>query len=178
MTGTERRAQILDILRTRTVPVSGSDLAGEFAVSRQIIVQDVAIIRAAGFDILSTNKGYLLKQRTVATRVLLFTNHDNQMEEELTTIIDLGGYILDIFIYHKVYGKLRAELSIRSRRDIAKFLKEYESDPDGTMKTITVNDHYHTIAADSEQTLNRIGKSLTGKTPDSIKKVPNAISAS
>lgn len=163
MTGTDRRAHILDSLQNATVPVSGSELARQFSVSRQIVVQDIAIIRAAGYDILSTNKGYLLKQRAVHTRVLKFPPHYNQIEEELTTIVDLGGRVLDIFIYHKIYGKLTAELSIRSRHDIHQFLDACKADSEGTMKTITVDDHYHTIAADSEETLDLIEQALSAK---------------
>lgn len=160
MTGTTRRAQILDSLRNSTVPISGSALARQFSVSRQIIVQDIAIIRAAGYDILSTTKGYLLKQQTVHTRVLKFTHNEEQMHDAMTTIVDLGGWILDLFIYHEIYGKLNAELSIRSRRDIKQFIAQYESDSDGIITTLTSVDHYHTIGADSVATLDLIEQTL------------------
>ena len=163
MTGIERREQILDSLNDSTVPISGTELAKQFSVSRQVIVQDIAVLRASGYDIFSTNKGYLLRQKAVHKRVIKLIHQEDQIQEELTTIVDLGGKIEDIFIYHSLYGKLRAELSIKSRRDIDNFLHEYENDSANPMKSTTLSTHYHTVLADSEETLNLIEDSLKKK---------------
>ena len=61
MGGQERREQILKILKNRKEPVAGTELAKRLQVSRQIIVQDMALIRANGVDILSTNRGYMIQ---------------------------------------------------------------------------------------------------------------------
>ena len=60
MTGSERRDQIIKRIQESQVPVSGTQLAKEYEVSRQVIVQDIALIRAAGHKIISTNRGYIL----------------------------------------------------------------------------------------------------------------------
>ena len=51
MTGSERRTAIINQIKTSSVPVPGKALAAQFEVSRQVIVQDIALIRAAGHDI-------------------------------------------------------------------------------------------------------------------------------
>lgn len=160
MTGMERREHILNSLRHSAVPISGTALANEFSVSRQVIVQDIAVVRASGYDIISTNKGYLLKQGTVHKRVIKFINTDGCMEQKMNTIVDLGGSILDIFVYHAVYGKLIANLDLRSRRDIQAFLHEYEKDSDNPVKAFTSGTYYHTISADSEEILDLIETAL------------------
>ncbi|MDO5293631.1 MAG: transcription repressor NadR [bacterium] len=159
----KRREQILASLQNSTVPISGSELAKQFKCSRQVIVQDIAVLRAAGDTIISTNKGYLLRQKTVHKRIIKLSHGEDRIEEELTTIVDLGGRIEDIFFFHKIYGKLRAQLSIKSRHDVQAFLHEYQTDGDNPIKSITLSTHYQTILADSEQTLNLIEETLKAK---------------
>ncbi|MDO5520001.1 MAG: transcription repressor NadR [bacterium] len=159
----KRRELILASLQNSTVPISGSELAKQFTVSRQIIVQDIAVLRAAGDTIISTNKGYLLRQKTVHKRIIKLVHGEDRIEEELTTIVDLGGKVEDIFFFHKVYGKLRAQLSIKSRHDIQEFLHEYQSDDDNPIKSITLSTHYQTILADSDETLTLIEDTLKAK---------------
>ena len=85
-------------------PVSGSDLAKKFSVSRQVIVQDIALIRAAGYDIISTNRGYIINEPAAVSRVFKVKHTDAQVEEELTEIIDLGGIVRNVMVNHRVYG--------------------------------------------------------------------------
>ena len=60
MNAEKRRENILKLLAESDSPLSGTDLAKCLAVSRQVIVQDIALLRAVNKNILSTNKGYLL----------------------------------------------------------------------------------------------------------------------
>lgn len=163
MTGEERRNEILKEIKNSTVPVSGGKLAKQYEVSRQVIVQDIALLRAAGCDILSTNRGYYIRQTKKAARVFKVSHTDKEMEDELNTIVDLGGRVADVFINHKVYGRIRAELNITSRRQIAEFLETIHSGKSSPLKNITSNYHYHTIEADSEKTLELIEKVLKEK---------------
>ena len=117
MKGEERRKQLLNILSSSNNPVSGGTLAKELNVSRQIIVQDISLLRANGATIFSTNKGYLLQEDRKYSRVFKVYHTDDQVEEELSTIVDAGGQIRDVFVYHKVYGVLKADMGIKSRRD-------------------------------------------------------------
>ena len=110
MSGTERRNQIVERIKKNAVPVSGTMLAKEFEVSRQVIVQDIALIRAAGYDIISTHRGYLLNEPISVNRVFKVQHTDEQMEEELNLYVDFGARVEDEFVYHKVYDVIRVEM--------------------------------------------------------------------
>ncbi len=124
MTGTERRNQIIERIRKNDVPVSGTMLAKEFEVSRQVIVQDIALIRAAGYDIISTHRGYLLNEPISVSRVFKVQHTDEQTEEELYSIVDLGGTVANVIVNHKVYGQMEAELNINSRKKAKDFIDD------------------------------------------------------
>ena len=102
MNGDERRKKIINILSSSKSPVAGVALAKEL-VSRQVIVQDIALLRANGAAIFSTNRGYLIQADKQYSRVLKVVHEDDEVEEELSTIVDAGGHVKDVFVYHKVY---------------------------------------------------------------------------
>ena len=83
-----------------------------------MIVQDIALIRAAGYEIISTNRGYILNQPKTVCRIFKVQHTDEQLEEELNTIVDLGGCVDNVMIHHRVYGKMEAELVLNSRRKV------------------------------------------------------------
>ena len=158
MNGEERRAQLLALLRKSREPRSGSDLAKALGVSRQVIVQDMALLRArTDLEILSTYRGYLLDRDAAPCRRAFKVRHSPaDTRRELQEIVDLGGRVEDVFIYHKVYGVVRGALRIASRKDIAAFLKKLEEGRSEPLMRITDDFHYHTVAADSEETLDAI----------------------
>lgn len=160
MNGEERRKQILQILADSSTPVSGSALAKQLQVSRQVIVQDVALLKANGNEIFSASRGYILQQRNDISRVFKVLHSDDEVEEELTLIVDLGGRIRDVFVYHKVYGIVRADMNIRSRKDIRSFMDNIRSGKSSLLKNVTSGYHYHTVLADDEETLDLIQASL------------------
>ncbi|MBQ1802195.1 transcription repressor NadR [Lachnobacterium bovis] len=160
MTGNERRQLILEELQSSKTPISGGAFAKLLKVSRQIVVQDIALMRAHGIDIHSTNKGYVISKSGIAKRVFKVIHSDEEVEEELTMIVDLGGKIKDVFVYHKVYGLLKAELNIRSRLDVNRYMDEIHSGKSTPLKNITSGYHYHTIEADDESILNLIKDAL------------------
>ena len=160
MNGTERRKCILQILSASDKPVSGVSMAKQLQVSRQIIVQDIALLRANGSEILSTNHGYLLQSDQNVSRVFKLIHADSEVEEELSMIVDMGGIIRDVFVYHKVYGVVRAEMNIRSRLDAHNFMKNIALGKSSLLKNITSGYHYHTVFADSEETLDLIQNRL------------------
>ncbi len=142
------------------MPISGINLARRFQVSRQVIVQDIALIRAKDIHIYSTNKGYIIDNKQEVTRVFKVIHTDSEVETELETIIDFGGWVKDVFVYHKVYGVIKADMNIHSRRDIKEYLDEIKSGKSSLLKNVTSGYHYHTVAADDEKTLNLIQDSL------------------
>ena len=159
----ERRQEILDCIRGSDTPVSGTWLAGKCGVSRQIIVQDIAALRAAGYDILSTNKGYICRIPAQAEQGFKVRHTDQQIEDELNLIVDNGGIVLDVFVDHEVYGKIRADLNVSSRRKVAEFLQEIHAGKSSPLKNITSGIHFHTVRADSEETLEHIRQELEAR---------------
>ena len=160
MKGTERRENIIQDLRSAEGPVSAGTLAARYGVSRQVVVQDVALLRAQGTDIQSTPNGYLLAEPVQKSRVIKSFHSDEETAEELTLCVDLGGCVKDVFVYHRAYGVVRAELNIRSRLDISRFLEDVSSGRSGLLKKVTSDYHYHTITADSEEVLDMIQDAL------------------
>lgn len=160
MNGEERREKIIQVLRESGKPIPGTTLAGQLSVSRQVIVQDMALLRANGWDIISTNRGYLVQGNAQASRVFKVIHEDDEVEKELTSIVDLGGVIEDVFVYHKVYGVIRAEMNIKSRMDVSNYMREIRSGKSSLLKNVTSGYHYHTIHAESEEILDMIQEML------------------
>ena len=163
MHGSERREQIIRQIQESKAPVSGTKLASLYNVSRQVIVQDIALIRAAGYEIISTNRGYILNQPKTVCRIFKVQHTDEQLEEELNTIVDLGGCVDNVMIHHRVYGKMEAELVLNSRRKVSAFMEDIRSGKSSPLKNITSNYHYHKVSADSEETLDLIEQELREK---------------
>lgn len=163
MSGEERRGKIIQALKNSDKAVSATTLAKEFDVSRQVIVQDVALLRANGKNIFSTNRGYLIQEDEETTRVFKVQHEDDEVEKELTTIVDLGGTVEDVFVYHKVYGVLRAEMNIKSRMDIRNYMEEIRSGKSSLLKNVTSGYHYHTVRAERVEILDMIQEELRKK---------------
>ncbi|MBP3702633.1 MAG: transcription repressor NadR [Lachnospiraceae bacterium] len=163
MNATERRKEIVNLIQTSDEPLSGSKLSKNLHVSRQVIVQDIALLKASGYDILATSRGYMLKERTACTRALKVHHTNDEIEDELTTIVDLGGTIVDVFVWHRVYGKIEAKMNVASRRHVAQFIEGIRSGRSTPLMNITSGYHYHTIMADCEETLDLIEQALSDK---------------
>lgn len=163
MSGEERRNEILRVFRLAERPVSGGALSAKFGVSRQIIVQDIALLRAQGHDIFSTNRGYLFKTSQKMSRVFLVKHTDEQTEEELNAIVDLGGSIKDVFVNHKVYGTIHGELNLHSRRQVSVFLEELKNGKSSLLKKVTLDTHYHTVEAESAEILDEVEHELKAR---------------
>ncbi len=156
MNGSQRREQIVRQVQESNEPVSGKKLAELYGVSRQVIVQDIALIRTAGYDIISTNRGYILNTKKAISRVFKVQHTDEQTEEELYAIVDLGGCVENVMVNHRVYGHMEAPLGIYSRRKAAAFIDDIKSGKSSPLKNITSNYHYHTVSAESEEVLDEI----------------------
>ena len=161
--GRGRRERIVELLRASELPLSGGALAREVGVSRQVVVQDIALLRAAGYEVISTNRGYVLAGTGEVSRLLKVCHTDDQLEAELCAVVDLGGCVKNVVVQHRVYGRLEADLNIRSRRDVGRFLEDMRSGRSSPLKNITSNYHYHLITADSEETLDLIEQALKEK---------------
>lgn len=165
--GTTRRKEIIAYLSTRTEPVSGTELAHIFGVSRQVIVQDIALLRAENREILSTNKGYVLYQpsngRSSCTAVILVQHRSEETLEEMRSIVEYGGHMLDVFVDHDLYGQIRADLVINDMNDAEDFCRKMQQSTSRPLKELTGACHYHTITAPSEKVIDLIKKELKEK---------------
>lgn len=163
MKADQRRKEIASYMMSAQNAVPGGKLSEKFGVSRQIIVQDISALKAAGYEILSTHSGYVMQTTPHYERVFKLFHTKDQTEDELNTIIDFGGIVADVFVWHKVYGKMTAPLNISSRLHIAQFLEGVRTGKSSELMNITGGYHYHTVKADSEEVLNRIESALQEK---------------
>lgn len=167
MTGEERRIRILKKLKEADSPLSGTALAKAFHVSRQIIVQDIALMRAENNGIISTNKGYLLRSKKAENcqpkRVFFVKHSTQQVLDEFQTIIELGGKVLDVAVEHEIYGQICVDLFIETATDAADFYGKLLTCRDNPLKVLTDDCHYHTVSAPSEKLLDLIEEELRHK---------------
>lgn len=163
MIGSKRRENIIKQMQESKIPLSGQKLAEIYGVSRQVIVQDIALIRAAGHDVISTNRGYVLNSLQNVSRIYHVCHSDEMLETELCSVVDLGGCVENVMVEHEVYGHLEANLNLNSRRKVMEFINEINSGQSSPLKNLTSNYHAHRITADSEATLDLIEEMLRDK---------------
>ncbi len=163
MKAEERRKQILTLLTESGNAISGGELSERLSVSRQIIVQDIAVLKAAGHDILSTHFGYVLAEKPKCERVFKLRHTSDETEDELSLIVSLGGTVVDVYVWHKVYGKVTASLNIFSERGVKQFIEGIKSGKSSELMHITSGYHYHTVRAESREALDEIGEALKGR---------------
>ena len=160
MKAAERRKAIVNLLLSSTQAVSGAKLAKEFGVSRQIIVQDITVLKGSGCDILSTHNGYIMQKSPLKERVFKLHHTTQQTEDELNTIVSFGGTVVDVFVWHKVYGKVVAALNIFSPLQVKQFIEGVRTGASSELMNITGGYHYHTIRAESDEILDKIYSAL------------------
>ena len=163
MTGAERRKALLAMMRETEKPLSGTALGKRTGVSRQVVVQDMALLRTEGYPIISTARGYLMEASNGCTRLFKVCHTNEQVEDELTTIVDLGGTVVNVMVNHRIYGKLDAQLNIKNRRDVAKFLDDINTGKSTPLLNVTSGYHFHLVSAETEDVLDEIEEALRGK---------------
>ncbi len=165
MEGQERREYLIELLEKSEEPISGTELAKKLGVSRQVVVQDIALLRAIHKDILSTNKGYMMFQSKgeKKNRCFLVKHNTSEIQDELCTIVDNGGRVLNVIVTHNIYGEISANLVIKNRQDIYEFVEKVKENKVVPLKELSDGVHLHTVEADSEEILDRIEKALQEK---------------
>ncbi|AHM55385.1 3H domain-containing protein [Peptoclostridium acidaminophilum DSM 3953] len=162
-----RRERLEMLLKESNEPITGSRLASIFDVSRQIIVGDIAILRARGLNIIATPQGYFIPEKNEEDifRDIIVSRHFtfDELEDELLTIVDNGGKILDVIVDHSVYGELRAVINISSRKDAEEFIERLKGNKALPMSSLTNGIHLHTIETKDENTFNGIVEKLKTK---------------
>lgn len=156
MEATSRRQAILDRLRTADRPVSASALAAGLNVSRQIIVGDIALLRAGGAEISATPRGYVLPRATDGiTRTIACRHTLAQTGQELDILVDNGCTVLDVIVEHPVYGQLTGQLQISSRYDVELFLARIRDSDAAPLSMLTGGLHLHTLCCPNEDAYTR-----------------------
>ncbi|MEE8178312.1 MAG: transcription repressor NadR [Acidobacteriota bacterium] len=143
-----RHQRILQIMQRAAKPVTGSQLAKRLGVSRQIVVQDMAILRASQVRILATPRGYILADRLEPSpqRVLIACRHGRQqVEEELNVLVDHGIKVVDVIVEHPLYGEIRGVLMLKSRADVRRFIRKVNNTHAELLSSITNGVHLHTL---------------------------------
>ena len=166
MDAKKRRDELLKLLQMDIKPMSANNIAEHFGVSRQIIVGDVALLRAAGHDILATQSGYILNKpkgdtAADADTYILACRHDKgQLEAELHAIVDNGGVLLNVSVDHPIFGSITQPLEIRSRFDVDALLSKIAVSGASLLCSLTGGAHLHTIRCPNPDAYRRILDSL------------------
>ncbi len=165
MDGDKRREALIKMLTNTLEPLSGGKLGKIFKVSRQVIVQDIALLRAQGLDIMATARGYILHKNTKKNkqRVFLVKHQYEEIGDELNTIVDFGGIVRNVLIEHPIYGEMTGNMMLATRRDVERFAEEISRFDTYPLMNLTHGVHMHTVEAISEEILNEIEEALNKK---------------
>lgn len=156
----QRRAEILSRLSQADQPVSATALARELAVSRQIIVGDIALLRAGGSPVAATPRGYVLTGPEGCHIQVVCRHTAAQMEQELNTLVDLGCVVEDVSVEHPIYGQLTGQLRLCCRADVALFLERTCSSAAEPLSALTQGIHTHTLRSGDPAALEKARQAL------------------
>jgi len=161
MDAQERRQAIARRLEQAEGAVSATVLAKEFAVSRQVIVGDVALLRAGGLDIAATPRGYVLPSRAEGLLYTVACRHSGEdMERELNAIVDQGCTVVDVVVEHPIYGQLTGPLHLSSRYEVGLFIQRCREESAAPLSLLTEGIHLHTIACPDREAFERVEQEL------------------
>lgn len=152
-----RRDNILELLLESTEPLKGSDIAKKYTVTRQIIVKDIAILRAEGKNIIATPDGYIINKNENKFKAIIAVTHtEEEMFDEMNIVIKYGGIIEDVIVEHPLYGEITGMLMIKNYNELNKFIQKYKEQRAKLLSVLTNGVHLHTIAAQSQEDIKLI----------------------
>jgi len=168
MSKPERRNQITEIIKNSAAPVSASVLAAQLNVSRQIIVGDIALLRASGQNISATPRGYIFENEENLspfgyTGIIACRHAGEKLIEELYAIVDFGGTVIDVTIEHSTYGQIFGRLDIASRHDADEFINKLKLSQTKPLSDLTGGIHLHRIGCRNKDTFDLIVKDLVDR---------------
>lgn len=166
MESDERRIEIINMLKSTEKPIKGMKLADKLGVSRQVIVQDIAILRASGKEIIATPQGYIMIKgngnKLIKTIVCKHLGYD-KIRDELNTIVDNGGKVIDVIVEHPLYGEIKSPLMISSRLDVEDFMDGLIKTKAEPLSSLTDGVHIHSIEVEDERAFEKIKNDLSEK---------------
>lgn len=161
MQATDRRNEIFNLILNSNKPIKGIKIAEMFSVTRQIIVKDIAILRAAGKNIIATPEGYIYNNQENRIKAIIAVNHSEEDTiKELETIVKYGGIIEDVIIEHPLYGEIKTSLMIKNLHDLNNFINKFNHNKIKPLSNLTNGIHLHTISADNEEDIRLIKEEL------------------
>ncbi len=162
MIANKRREAVVELLLKEKAPIKGVELATKFNVTRQIIVKDIAILRAKGNNIIATPDGYMFNDDNGSrVRSIIAVNHNkNEMIKELEIVIKYGGIIEDVIVEHPIYGEIKGLLMIKNLNDLNRFKKSFELSESAPLSSLTNGVHLHTVSVDTKENMELIKKEL------------------
>ncbi|MGE0912023.1 transcription repressor NadR [Bacillus atrophaeus] len=164
LTGASRRDKLLLWLKESTSPLTGGQLAKQANVSRQVIVQDISLLKAKNEPIIATSQGYVYidstGQQQAAGKIVACLHGPERTEEELQLIVDEGVTVKDVIIEHPVYGDLTASLRVGTRKEVQHFMKKINSTNASYLSQLTNGVHLHTLTASDEHRIQQACQAL------------------
>ncbi|WP_026689026.1 transcription repressor NadR [Alteribacter aurantiacus] len=156
--GEERRSNIVTMLKESDKPITGSAFAEQMNVSRQVIVQDISLLKAKNNPILATSQGYVLvgkedEKGVKHQRIIVSSHTPAQTKHELFLLVDHGVTVRDVIVEHPVYGDLTASIMVSNRVEAEKFIRKIELNKAAYLSELTGGVHLHTIEAPTEDLL-------------------------
>ena len=156
-----RRTAIARELEQSSTPISATALAGQFSVSRQVIVGDIALLRASGMDVTATPRGYVIPRSATGQCHTLATRHGaDQMEAELNAVVDQGCTVLDVTVEHPIYGQLTGPLNLSNRYEVSQFITRCREEAAAPLSQLTEGIHLHTVRCPDEEAFSRVQAAL------------------
>jgi transcriptional regulator of NAD metabolism len=165
MTSKKRREYINNLLNKDSSPKKGQELAYELGVTRQVIVKDVAILRAEGINIIATPEGYMIpKKDNIGLEKIIAISHSREdISDELESVVKYGGIVKDVIVEHPLYGEIKAMLMVKTPYDIQSFMEKIKENDAEPLLSLTKGVHLHTIWVDSKESLEKIIVELRAK---------------
>lgn len=164
MKSTDRRESIVKLLRQKNEAIKGTELANTFGVTRQIIVKDIAILRAKGNNIIATPDGYIYNVDMNRVKSIVAVSHSvDTMIEELQVVIKYGGIIENVIVEHPLYGEIIGNIMIKNLNDLNKFEESFKNVYAKPLSELTNGVHLHTISAETQEDIDAIKKELDEK---------------
>jgi len=157
MNSIDRRENIIKLLLESNEPIKGSVIAKKYSVTRQVIVKDIAILRAKGKNIIATPDGYMInKNENKVKAIIAVTHNEEEMFNEMSIVIKYGGTIEDVIVEHPLYGQMAGMLMIKNYNELNKFVEKYQEQRARLLSVLTNGVHLHTISAENEHDINLI----------------------
>lgn len=150
MTAAQRRSAIYEQLTRADAPISATALAQRFSVTRQVVVGDIALLRAEGHRITATPRGYMIPSEMGLLRTIACHHSGGDTQKELFAMVDCGCTVLDVIVEHPVYGQLTAPLALSSRYDVEQFVQRMADSHAQPISALTDGVHLHTLSCPSE----------------------------